>query len=235
MTFLELEKKCKKRKFLKILKAVLFLLLIISAGVYYIFINNNTVKKEKKQNLTVKQINGTEHKRQDTNTSTVKKTKKEQSFAIKQENGIKEGNQEKNHTKAVNNERLNFIIDLNISEPHEQIKKPKEKPKKFTKTASVKIKKESSFIMSTKKLPSYNTCIALTEKYYNQGNYKEALKWAKNANIQNNKKPESWILSAKSLYKMGKKEEALKILKIYYNYHQDEQIKKLMGKLNESN
>jgi len=42
-------------------------------------------------------------------------------------------------------------------------------------------------------------------------------------------------MSAKALYKLGKKEEALKILKIYYNYHKDEKVKRLMGELNESN
>ncbi|WP_459978013.1 CDC27 family protein [Nautilia lithotrophica] len=173
------------------------------------------------------------------NNTSLKKTEIGKNIFIKQENKTEQKKQEKNLTKVKkineNNEKLNLIIDLNISEPQKEQKNnlPK-KEKNFKDTIPVNIKKESSFTMMAKTLPSYATCITLAEKYYQEGNYKEALKWAKNANIQNNKNPESWILSAKSLYKLGKKEEALKVLKIYYNYRKDEKVKKLMGELNEN-
>jgi len=211
MTFLELEQKCKKRKILKILKFLMFLLLVIlTAGFYYkmtVNVNNET----KERNITAEKIKNVERKPEEKQAGKINKPDK-------------------------NNEKLSLIIDLNVTEPqNESVKKPKKQQKKSKETSPVKEKKESSFIMSAKTLPSYNTCIALAEKYYKQGDYKEALKWAKNANVQNNKKPESWILSAKSLYKLGKRKEAIKVLKIYYNYRKDEKVKKLMGELNESN
>jgi len=112
---------------------------------------------------------------------------------------------------------------------------PKPKQEQAQQTSPVKVKKDNSFIMTAQTLPSFETCMALAKKYYQEGNYKEALKWAKNANTQNNKKPDSWIMSARALYKLGKKDEALKILKIYYNYHKDESVKKVMGEFNETN
>jgi len=215
MTFLELEKKCKKRKFFKFFKAVVFLFLVVfTVSVYFykkFHYKNSAVttnKTEKKKKLAVKQIN-IRQKKEEKNLSAEKKLSK-------------------------NNEKLCLIIDLNVSElQKKKIEKQQKQVQKFNKILPEK--KKSAFIITAKALPSYKTCMALAEKYYKEGDYKEALKWAKNANVQNNKKPESWMLSAKSLYKLGKKEEALKVLKIYYNYRKDEKIKKLMGELNESN
>jgi len=70
----------------------------------------------------------------------------------------------------------------------------------------------------------------MAEKYYQKGEFKEAIKWAKNANIQNKKNPLSWIITAKALYKLGKKEEAIKILKIYNTYNSSKDIEELLRK-----
>jgi len=145
--------------------------------------------------------------------------------------------QKKENVKPVTNKRekeeLKPIIDLNIKEPaikpKEPVKIKKTKPaQKKEETSSVK---KSSFIIETNSLPSFATCIALAKKYYAKKDYKNALKWAKYANIQNKKDPQSWIISAKSLYKMGKKKEALKVLNVYYSYTGSPEIKKLIEEM----
>jgi len=208
MTFLELEKKCKKRRLLRSIK-VLFLLLIIlniSYFSYEFFFKNKEIKKinyiEKEE---IKEKNVSTHKE-------VISSKKEVPT-------------------------LKLFLDFNITSDKNEIKKVTKDEKMIKK--NIKTKKELNkeqvtkpFIKTTT-LPPFDKCILLANKYYKEGNYKEALKWAKNANIQNNKKAISWILSAKSLHKMGKKEEAIKLLKLYYNYNKDEKVKKLMEQLSE--
>ena len=120
------------------------------------------------------------------------------------------------------------VIDLNISTDmnNSNIAYVKQK---------TKIKKSSdkqSIILQSKILPSFDTCIHLARKYLNEKDYENALKWAKLANIQDKKNPISWIISAKSLYKMGKKEKALKLLKIYNSYYNNKDIKKLIKEFN---
>jgi tetratricopeptide (TPR) repeat protein len=215
MTFLELEKECKKRRLLRIFKIIIFLLILgVVLGCF--LLQKSQTTKEVFKNL------------------------KKETF-LKKENNIT--NQDKNITKSKKilkketvkkpfKEKLKLIIDLNISNSDKKPLMPSPK-KSDVKKNKVVVKNET--LLKTTTLPSFETCIKLSQNYYNEKNYKEALKWAKNANLQNNKNPESWIMSAKALYKLGKKEEALKILKIYYNYHKDEKVKLLLKELNESN
>lgn len=200
MTFLELEKLCKKRKFFYYFKIfLLFFILIIIGIVTYYFINTKSSKKT------------FVYSKEDKNKTKIEKK------TIKT---VKNTNQK---------EKLNLILDLNFSSNIPI------KPKKTIELNKTKSKNKKTFVLESEVLPSYQTCINLAEKYYKEGKYKLALKWAKNANIQNNKDPESWIVTAKSLYKLGDKKHAIKILKIYYNYHNDEKVKKLLRDLNENN
>ena len=212
MTFLELEKKCKKRRLLRNIK-ILFLLLIIlnvSYFSYELFFKDKDIKK-----ITY-----------------IKKEKiKGENISTNKEVVLNK----KENTKEI--PTLKLFLDFNITSDKNEIKKVTKDEKMIKK--NIKTKKELNkeqvtkpFIKTTT-LPPFDKCILLANKYYKEGNYKEALKWAKNANIQNNKKAISWILSAKSLHKMGKKEEAIKLLKLYYNYNKDEKVKKLMEQLSE--
>ncbi|WP_369792213.1 CDC27 family protein [Lebetimonas sp. JH369] len=71
----------------------------------------------------------------------------------------------------------------------------------------------------------------MAKNYYKNGDYENALKWAKNANLQNKNKPESWIIVAKSLYKLNQKQKAIKILKIYYDYTKNKDILNLIERM----
>jgi len=193
MTFYELEKRCKKRKFVKYV-VLIFLLLIISGSLYYLFSKKVEALKTKKQ-INIKQ------KIKDKNISKSKKVKKE--IIILPSIDL---NVDKN-------------IDLNKSKIKKNIKKTEKKLKKS--------------IIKTENLPSFQTCISIAKKYFEQKDYENALKWAKYANIQNKKNALSWIITAKILYKMGKKQEAIKLLKIYNSYYNNKEIKKLIKEYDE--
>lgn len=130
------------------------------------------------------------------------------------------------------NTKLLPLIDLELNE---RIKRTvKIKKEKSVKTKKEKTNTEQKDILQSSNIPSFKTCINLAKKYFEMQDYKNALKWAKLANIQNKKNPASWILSAKALYKQGKKEEALKLLKIYNTYYNNNEIKKLIKEINEN-
>jgi len=195
MTFYELEKKCKRRRFYKFLFLLFVIfIIVIGIGMYFNFANKTVKEKKiiKKQTIVLKKK---------------EKTKKNLSLQTQTKQTL-----------------LLPYIDLNITE------------KKVSKTKKIKkIKKENntSIILKTQNLPSFDTCISIAKKYLERKDYKNALKWAKNANIQNKKNPLSWIISAKALYYMGKKKEAIKLLKIYNSYYNNKEIKKLLKEYNE--
>jgi len=58
----------------------------------------------------------------------------------------------------------------------------------------------------------------VAKKYYELGNYRQAYNYALVTNKINNDIEESWLIFAKSLVKLGKKDQALKTLQEYINY-----------------
>ncbi len=140
----------------------------------------------------------------------------------------KENKRVKNkHTKKIKkNIKYLPLIDLNIKEVNVNVKSNNKKVSKK--------ENNNSLIIKTEKLPSFNTCIELSKEYFKNKDYKDALKWAKLANLQNKKNPLSWIIAAKSLYQLGKKKEAIKLLKIYNSYYNNKEIEKLLKEFNEN-
>jgi len=210
MTFYELEKECKKRKnrqLVIVFLSVFVLMILIIAGYYF-------YKDTKK----VKPIKKTEVKKTE-----IKKVVKED------KNITKKAKPKKSVIKQL--QTLSPIIELNFTEINSNIKlKEIKKQKKVTEINKTKPISKNK-ILSINNLPSYDTCIKLAKKFYLLKDYDNALKWAKNANLQNKSLPESWILTAKSLYKLNKKSEALKILKIYYKYTKNKKILKLINRI----
>ena len=68
----------------------------------------------------------------------------------------------------------------------------------------------------------------VAKKYYELGNYQKASKYALITNEINNKIDDSWIVFAKSLFKMGKKDKAINVLKSYINHSNSAQAKVLL-------
>ncbi len=75
--------------------------------------------------------------------------------------------------------------------------------------------------------------LLLAKAYYKEGDYKQAEDWALKANQLDGSLDESWLLFAKSKVKLGKKQEALKILVAYYKKSRSSKAKGLIEKIKE--
>ena len=228
MTFLELERRCKIRRFFKVLKIVLLVIIILSI---FLFLNKNSFLKNQK---TI---------------SDVKEKKVEKKVEYKNIEKIEQENVEISEKKDVENKNsqiLELTFEVNFEKLYKSYKnnissklKKENKLKEENKTAKTSEKVDKSKEeqlekkpIKLKELPPYEICIKLAKEYYEKGDYKQALEWAKKANMQDNTKASSWIITAKTLYKIGKKDEAIKLLKIYHSYTQDEKVKELIKKMN---
>ena len=60
--------------------------------------------------------------------------------------------------------------------------------------------------------PSFELALMIAKKYYARGEYDKSLDWAIKANELDKRNEESWILFAKSSYRLGKKEQAIDAL-----------------------
>ena len=75
---------------------------------------------------------------------------------------------------------------------------------------------------------SYEIAIRIAKEYYAQQRYEKSLLWAKEANHLNRKKEQSWILYARSLYVLGEKEKAIKILKLYKHFASSKKVERIL-------
>jgi len=213
MTFYELERICKRRRFIKrvALFSIFLVIFVLISILIFKTLNNQYLKKEVIKPLEKKELNKSKKIVVEVKEIKVNKTKKVDKPIKKVKENIK------------------FLpqIDLNNLSEKKLIKKEVKKLPKKEKNNTKKI------VLTSEVLPSFDSCILLAKKYLQKGDYKSALTWAKNANIQNKKNPLSWIISAKALYKMGKKDEAIKLLKVYNSYYNNKEVKKLLKEWSE--
>jgi hypothetical protein len=73
--------------------------------------------------------------------------------------------------------------------------------------------------------------LLLAKAFYNEGAYEASEKWSLEANKVNASLDESWMIFAKSKAKMGKKDEAVNILAMYYKKTKSSKIKVLLDKI----
>lgn len=109
--------------------------------------------------------------------------------------------------------------------------KPKQKAASHSSTPQVVLAKEPSASQLEKLFAerhSYDLAIQIAKSYYNDGKYKKALAWAKKANALDREQEEAWILYAKSLKKMGEDEKARQILRVYLDYKESKNARKLL-------
>ncbi|RUM67224.1 MAG: hypothetical protein DSZ05_03095, partial [Sulfurospirillum sp.] len=74
----------------------------------------------------------------------------------------------------------------------------------------------------------------IAQHYYNVKQYQKALKWSLIANEVDEKKPETWILFAKTKMKMGKKQDALNVLNAYLKTYSSAKVSRYLKKLKAS-
>ncbi len=109
--------------------------------------------------------------------------------------------------------------------------KPKQKAASHSSTPQVVLAKEPSTHQLEKLFAqrhSYDLAIQIARSYYNSGQYKKALRWAKKANALDREQEDAWILYAKSLKKMGEDAKARQILRVYLDYKESSKARKLL-------
>ena len=94
-------------------------------------------------------------------------------------------------------------------------------------TESLNLKKLQNLYASRK---SYDLAMRIAKAYYEQKDLKNALVWAKRANRLDRQKEEAWILYAKTLYELGRREKAKLVLRIFLDYKDSKKAKKLLKK-----
>ncbi len=94
-------------------------------------------------------------------------------------------------------------------------------------------RKENLFelIKKQKQEHSYDSAIALANYFFEQKEYKEAIKWAIKASKQDPKNPTPWILYAKCKAATGKKEIAKKALRTYLKRQRSKEVRNLLESL----
>ncbi len=116
-----------------------------------------------------------------------------------------------------------------------QVLHEKELLKKDEKIAAIKEeleKKEvpkiqiSSYIISAKSLEqsflkdeNIETALKLASLYLSKKDYENAIKWSLKANDMDSSRVQTWQIYAKSLERLGKKDEAKKVMRLYKEYY----------------
>ncbi len=142
---------------------------------------------------------------------------------------------------------LPVVDDIPILDEKPKVKSLKKKPK-IVQVSQEKRKKprkkmhlniiESSSVSAYKDVEkrfyeSHDTddSLFLAKSYYRKGNYKKSEYWSLQTNKVNNNIEESWIIFAKSKAKLGRKNEAIRILTNYVKRSNSHTVRNLLYKL----
>lgn len=106
---------------------------------------------------------------------------------------------------------------------------PIEKPKSSIDIVSKEIGNETDELKSRfDSTGNVRYAILLAQRYYDNKDYVNAEKWSYTANMIDKNIQESWIIFAKSKYKMGKKNDAIKVLEALNVKHPSKSIESLI-------
>jgi len=257
----ELEKLYYKKKFKKYFFYILIFLIFIVVGffTYFNFKKNEqthkliSVEKTPKKYIH-KEINKTKNiesiKKIESNKTKNYKNLKDKSKknidklslnpilpAISSDSILEENNTIKNITKPttttddleIKKEVKKEVKEINTTNEIQEPIKPK---------IIIKVTKEKeslkNLIDNYQLSPDYSTAIKITKIYFKHKNYKKSIEWAKKANEINPEDSKSWLLYAKSLVKLGKRNRARLLLENYLKvYGNNQEITNYLRSLNE--
>ena len=212
--FYELEKKCKKLQQKQLVKYILISLLFFIIVGLFAFI----AFFEKKEDVSHKVI----------------QPKPKVKVIIKEKNitkvVVKKVYIEKNVTKPkeIKAPVLNLDIDLNNIKnikDTENNQKNKKVDKKIEKPVKKSIIQDETI--------TFEKALTLAKNYYENGDYKNSIKWCKLASKIDNNDERVWKLYALNLEKTGQKQKAIKVLKTYLKYKDSLDLKYLLQRLEE--
>ncbi|MRI58054.1 MAG: hypothetical protein C6H99_00940 [Epsilonproteobacteria bacterium] len=131
--------------------------------------------------------------------------------------------------------KLSSIAAQNSKKPKKpkKQKSTKKSPRAAANTLSFDIRSKSQplpkLIEKFENHPTKSLAILIAKKQYQKGEYKKALHWSMRASdLGGGKDKENWIIFAKSLYKLGKRQEAMEVLQSYLRHEDSAQIRSLL-------
>jgi len=135
----------------------------------------------------------------------------------------------KNIEHRVQAKKSNYLTQKELS----RITPSKGMVRDTTKLKKIQLSSSSINYMETMKkkfLKNKNPrdALLLAKAFYKRKLYKKAEKWSFSANKIDKNLEESWVIFAKSKAKLGKKDEAIKILWMYYKRNKSRKIKELI-------
>jgi len=131
------------------------------------------------------------------------------------------------------------ITDQEIATPKKEKKEKKQEKKKeipieIEKAPTPILKVQNTNIQQLQKkfsqAPNYDIAMIIARSYYKERDFNHAIIWAKKANQLDESDAESWIIYARSLYALHQEEKARKLLHIYLQYENSEEVDKLLKK-----
>jgi tetratricopeptide (TPR) repeat protein len=139
-----------------------------------------------------------------------------------------EGHRKSTH---VNAKTSDLPIDEDDLFTETDISKPviKQKPISIIKVANSNAYKDVE--KRFRRSHNINDSIFLATMYYKKRNYQKAIYWSMQTNKLDNNIEESWLTFAKSKVKLGRKNEAIRVLKAYIKRSNSYEAKKLLKKL----
>ena len=90
------------------------------------------------------------------------------------------------------------------------------------------VNSEDALIERFRVAGDYDSAISLAKLYFEKKNYERVILWAKRASKIRPKEEDAWLLFAKAKYELGKKEDAIKALKLYKEYFKSKKIDRLL-------
>ncbi|MDR2906316.1 MAG: CDC27 family protein [Helicobacteraceae bacterium] len=104
-------------------------------------------------------------------------------------------------------------------------------PEKTGRLVMTKVSGLKDLEQAYQKQPTYSKAVDIAREYLRSGNNQEAYDWAKKANELNSGDERSWAIFAASSYRMGKKDDATKALKIYLEKRKSDRISRLLRQI----
>jgi len=237
----ELERLYYKKKYLQIFKIIfIIVLLILIAIVVYVKQINKTNQKTsnitKETNITKKQLKNkvlkVKYTKETNITNKIKKIKPEIKKLTLYPIFPDITNEEKNNSKKISSNSKPIKKEKKIIT---KIEKSKPKITSIPKIEII-VKEKTASLKDLINLynisPNYEQAIKIAKIYFNKHDYNKSIEWSKKANKIEPEKSESWLLFAKNLVKLNKKQKAKNVLIAYLNtYGADKDIEKLLRSL----
>ena len=126
---------------------------------------------------------------------------------------------------------LNEIVMPIQEKPKKEVSKKIEQKSSMLKHAKASSSQLEDLLNRYKDNKNSKVATHIANSYFQEQNFKDAYRYAIEANELDPSSQASWIVTAKSLFKMNKKKDAIRILRSYLSAYQSNEIKNLLFKM----